>query len=77
MPRDYYVTEHLVWKDTKYKNFQDFAHSTKANAQHTHGYFWATWKQVWCLNEVSTQTPWPLVREQTIPTERPPLVDKI
>jgi hypothetical protein len=23
------------------------------------------------------QTPWPLVRERTIPTERPPLVDKI
>jgi hypothetical protein len=23
------------------------------------------------------QTPWPLVRKRTIPTERPPLVDKI
>jgi hypothetical protein len=23
------------------------------------------------------QTPWPLVREQTIPTDRPPLVDEI
>jgi hypothetical protein len=23
------------------------------------------------------QTPWPLVRERTIPTERPPLVDEI
>jgi hypothetical protein len=30
--------------------------------------------------ETSTQpkqTPWPLVRERTIPTERPPLVDEI
>jgi hypothetical protein len=24
-----------------------------------------------------TQTPWPLVRERTIPTDRPPLVDEI
>jgi hypothetical protein len=23
------------------------------------------------------QTPWPLVRERTIPTERPPLADEI
>jgi hypothetical protein len=23
------------------------------------------------------QTPWPLVRERTLPTERPPLVDEI
>jgi hypothetical protein len=23
------------------------------------------------------QTPWPLVRERTIPTDRPPLVDEI
>jgi hypothetical protein len=23
------------------------------------------------------QTPWPLVRKQTIPTDRPPLVDEI
>jgi hypothetical protein len=23
------------------------------------------------------QAPWPLVRERTIPTERPPLVDEI
>jgi hypothetical protein len=23
------------------------------------------------------QTPWPLVRERTIPTEQPPLVDEI
>jgi hypothetical protein len=23
------------------------------------------------------QTPWPLVRKRTIPTERPPLVDEI
>jgi hypothetical protein len=23
-----------------------------------------------------TKTPWPLVRERTIPTERPPLVDE-
>jgi hypothetical protein len=28
-----------------------------------------------CL--MCTQTPWPLVRERTIPTERPPLVDEI
>jgi hypothetical protein len=26
---------------------------------------------------VYKQTPWPLVRERTIPTERPPLVDEI
>jgi hypothetical protein len=25
----------------------------------------------------SKQTPWPLVRERTIPTDRPPLVDEI
>jgi hypothetical protein len=27
--------------------------------------------------EQTKQTPWPLVRERTIPTERPPLVDEI
>jgi hypothetical protein len=42
-----------------------------------------------CLNQLSysvfqtliitnkKQTPWPLVRERTIPTDRPPLVDEI
>jgi hypothetical protein len=28
-------------------------------------------------NKKTKQTPWPLVRERTIPTERPPLVDEI
>jgi hypothetical protein len=28
-------------------------------------------------NKTKKQTPWPLVRERTIPTERPPLVDEI
>jgi hypothetical protein len=27
--------------------------------------------------EKQKQTPWPLVRERTIPTDRPPLVDEI
>jgi hypothetical protein len=26
---------------------------------------------------INKQTPWPLVRKRTIPTERPPLVDEI
>jgi hypothetical protein len=31
-----------------------------------------------CINSIATkQTPWPLVRKRTIPTERPPLVDEI
>jgi hypothetical protein len=29
------------------------------------------------LNKSNKQTPWPLVRERTIPTDRPPLVDEI
>jgi hypothetical protein len=34
---------------------------------------------IWYLGNLSNkkQTPWPLVRERTIPTERPPLVDEI
>jgi hypothetical protein len=28
-------------------------------------------------NKTNKQTPWPLVRERTIPTDRPPLVDEI
>jgi hypothetical protein len=28
-------------------------------------------------NNTTKQTPWPLVRKRTIPTERPPLVDEI
>jgi hypothetical protein len=28
-------------------------------------------------NKTKKQTPWPLVRERTIPTDRPPLVDEI
>jgi hypothetical protein len=27
--------------------------------------------------QTNKQTPWPLVRKRTIPTERPPLVDEI
>jgi hypothetical protein len=27
--------------------------------------------------QTNKQTPWPLVRERTIPTDRPPLVDEI
>jgi hypothetical protein len=27
--------------------------------------------------QTNKQTPWPLVRERTIPTEQPPLVDEI
>jgi hypothetical protein len=31
-----------------------------------------------CITELKNkQTPWPLVRERTIPTERLPLVDEI
>jgi hypothetical protein len=29
------------------------------------------------MTKKKKQTPWPLVRERTIPTERPPLVDEI
>jgi hypothetical protein len=29
------------------------------------------------LKSANKQTPWPLVRKRTIPTERPPLVDEI
>jgi hypothetical protein len=29
------------------------------------------------LSNKTKQTPWPLVRERTIPTDRPPLVDEI
>jgi hypothetical protein len=29
------------------------------------------------INKQTKQTPWPLVRERTIPTDRPPLVDEI
>jgi hypothetical protein len=29
------------------------------------------------IGDFYKQTPWPLVRERTIPTERPPLVDEI
>jgi hypothetical protein len=28
-------------------------------------------------NKQTKQTPWPLVRERSIPTDRPPLVDEI
>jgi hypothetical protein len=28
-------------------------------------------------NKQTKQTPWPLVRKRTIPTERPPLVNEI
>jgi hypothetical protein len=34
--------------------------------------------EVYTINKQTTkQTPWPLVRERTIPTERPPLVNEI
>jgi hypothetical protein len=29
------------------------------------------------FTKTNKQTPWPLVRERTIPTDRPPLVDEI
>jgi hypothetical protein len=29
------------------------------------------------ISFLSSKTPWPLVRERTIPTDRPPLVDEI
>jgi hypothetical protein len=29
------------------------------------------------ITQLLDQPPWPLVRERTIPTERPPLVDEI
>jgi hypothetical protein len=36
------------------------------------------WKGVlWRRQKTNKQTPWPLVCEQTIPTDRPPLVDEI
>jgi hypothetical protein len=31
----------------------------------------------WSTINKTKQTPWPLVRERTIPTDRPPLVDEI
>jgi hypothetical protein len=30
-----------------------------------------------CCRHKTKETPWPLVRKRTIPTERPPLVDEI
>jgi hypothetical protein len=38
----------------------------------THGYGRRTEQK-----QTNKQTPWPLVRERTIPTDRPPLVDEI
>jgi hypothetical protein len=35
------------------------------------------WDFVPCTDSKSSQTPWPLVRKRTIPTEQPPLVDEI
>jgi hypothetical protein len=42
--------------------------------------FWEVleqWLNWWRHKMGSKQTPWPLVRRRTIPTERPPLVDEI
>jgi hypothetical protein len=36
-----------------------------------------TSKYIMDKKNINKQTPWPLVRERTIPTERPPLVDEI
>jgi hypothetical protein len=39
---------------------------------------WAVrWSLPYIRTSIKEQTPWPLVRERTIPTERPPLVDEI
>jgi hypothetical protein len=35
------------------------------------------WMHTFTKQKKKKQTPWPLVRERTIPTERPPLVDEI
>jgi hypothetical protein len=35
------------------------------------------WLNILCNPSTEEQTPWPLVRDRTIPTERPPLVDEI
>jgi hypothetical protein len=39
------------------------------------------WKEIvvayFQVLQTNKQTPWPLVRERTIPTDRPPLVDEI
>jgi hypothetical protein len=37
-------------------------------------FFYCTETKILTKNK---QTPWPLVRERTIPTDRPPLVDEI
>jgi hypothetical protein len=36
-------------------------------------------REPWTAQNVKAnkQTPWPLVRQRTIPTERPPIVDEI
>jgi hypothetical protein len=48
--------------------------STKANGVTVKLKFIA----VHCAGQLKQkQTPWPLVRERTIPTDRPPLVDEI
>jgi hypothetical protein len=37
----------------------------------------ATWTRKWRIKLKTKQTPWPLVRERTIPTERPPFFNEI
>jgi hypothetical protein len=56
----------LIGLSTKYKG-----HKTKEQKRFA---LLLTW---WKMKPKQEQTPWPLVRKRTIPTNRPPLVDEI
>jgi hypothetical protein len=50
---------------------------TNLTSSMDHNFFFHNMKEVRKIKVLNKQTPWPLVRERTIPTERPPLVDEI
>jgi hypothetical protein len=57
----------------------DFCRTLDENEESTFRYIQTNLAFYCCCKHTHTQkqTPWPLVRERTIPTERPPLVDEI
>jgi hypothetical protein len=74
--RHYHIPEYSILHCYQRENINTYIYATcsycfYSSLLHTLSVLWAI------IRRSNKQTPWPLVRERTIPTERPPLVDEI
>jgi hypothetical protein len=74
-PSDYHNIP--IRKVQFYQEHRNDGGMNKKGKHHTHTHTLRQCMETHTKQKQTKQTPWPLVRERTIPTDRPPLVNEI